>query len=120
MADNRRSTRSAGNHASDRAQPYALIRESVAGPAPPHDPYHAGGDSLLPRELLVFDPVRDGGVDAEAAFLVFLVIGEVALEPFHVAVALEGEDVRGDAVEEPAVVADDDRAAGVVLERLLE
>jgi hypothetical protein len=32
---------------------------------------------------------------------------EIALEPFDVAVALEGEDVGGEAVEEPAVVADD-------------
>jgi hypothetical protein len=41
---------------------------------------------------------------------------QVALEPFDVAVALEGEDVGGDAVEEPAVVADDDGAAGEVLD----
>ena len=36
------------------------------------------------------------------------------------AVALEGEDVRRDAVEEPAVVADDHGAAGIVEQRLLE
>jgi hypothetical protein len=36
----------------------------------------------------------------------------VALEPDDLAVALEGEDVGGDAVEEPAIVADDHRAAG--------
>jgi hypothetical protein len=36
------------------------------------------------------------------------------------AVALEGEDVGRDAVQEPAVVRDDDRAAGEVLERLLD
>jgi hypothetical protein len=36
------------------------------------------------------------------------------------AVVLEGEDVRGDAVEEPAIVRDDDRAAGEALEGLLE
>ncbi len=36
------------------------------------------------------------------------------------AVALEGEDMRRDAVEEPAVVADDDGAARVILERFLE
>src|SRR5688572_8070111 len=62
----------------------------------------------------------DGGVDAEAALLVLLVILEVAFEPFDVAVALESEDVRGDAVEEPAVVADDDGTAGIILERLLQ
>ena len=41
-----------------------------------------------------------------------LVVGVVALEPDDFAVALEGQDVRGDAVEKPAVVADDHRAAG--------
>jgi hypothetical protein len=36
------------------------------------------------------------------------------------AVAFEGEDVGGEAVEEEAVVADDHRAAGEILERLFE
>src|SRR5688500_8899165 len=76
--------------------------------------------SILPRELLVLDPVRDRGIRSEAALLVLLVIGEVALEPFHVAVAFEGENMRGDAVEEPAIVRDDDGAARVILERLFE
>ena len=49
-----------------------------------------------------------------------LVVAEVALEPAHLAVALEGEDVGGDPVEEPPVVADDDRAAGERLERVLQ
>src|SRR5215813_1610567 len=65
-------------------------------------------------ELLVLDPVRNGGVDPQSALLVFLVVLKVALEPFDVAVVLEGQDVGGDAVEEPAVVADDHRAAGEV------
>ena len=56
----------------------------------------------------------------EAALLVFLVILEVALEPFDVAVALEGEDMGGDAVEEPAIVADDHGATGIVLEGFFE
>ena len=38
-----------------------------------------------------------------------LVFGEVALEPPHLAVALEGQHVGGDAVEEPAVVISHDR-----------
>ena len=36
------------------------------------------------------------------------------------AVALEGEDVRRDAVEEPAIVADHDDAAGELDDRVLE
>jgi hypothetical protein len=41
-------------------------------------------------------------------------------EPHHPAVALEGEHVGGDAVEEPAVVADHHRRAGEAQQRLLE
>src|SRR6266568_1603539 len=75
---------------------------------------------ISPAKFLVPDPVRDGGIDAEPPLLVLLVILEIALEPFDVALALERQHVGGDAVEEPAVVADDDRAAGEILERLLE
>src|SRR2546428_4257115 len=60
-------------------------------------------------------PIRPNGLTH--VFLVGLV---VALEPADAAVAFEDEQVRGDAVEEPAVVADDDDAAGKVEERLLE
>src|SRR4029453_11812752 len=49
-----------------------------------------------------------------------LVLAEVALEPAHLAVALESQDVRGDAVEEPAIVADDHRAPRERLERILQ
>src|SRR4030088_2631922 len=44
----------------------------------------------------------------------------VAFEPPHAAVAFEDEQVRRDAVEEPAVVTDDDDASGEVEDRLLE
>src|SRR5690242_7909152 len=73
---------------------------------------------ISPAEFLVPDAVRDRGIDAEPPLLVFLVIGEIALEPLDVALALERQHVGGDAVQKPAVVADDDRAAGEILERL--
>ena len=57
---------------------------------------------------------------AEPAHLVLFVILEIAFEPFDMAVAFEGQDVRGDAVEEPAVMADDDGAAGEILQRLFQ
>ena len=57
------------------------------------------------------------GADAPAT--VGFVIAVVALEPDNLAVALEGEDVGGDSVEKPAVVGDDDRAAGKIEQRLL-
>ena len=49
-----------------------------------------------------------------------LVVADVALEPADLAVALEGEDVGRDPVEEPAIVADDDGAARERLEAGLE
>ena len=63
--------------------------------------------------------MRDDAVLAEPAHLVGLVVLEVALEPLDVAVALERQNVRGDAVEEPAIVADDDGAACEVCNPLL-
>src|SRR5262245_26339146 len=74
----------------------------------------------LARELFIFDPLRNDCLYTEPPHLVFLVVLEIAFEPFDMAVAFEGEDVGGDAVEEPAVVADDHGAAGEILERLLE
>ena len=73
-----------------------------------------------PREFFVFDPVRDHGIGAEATHLVLLIVLEIAFEPFDVAVALERQDVGGDAIEKPAIVADDYRAAGNILQRLLK
>src|SRR6202162_5062298 len=73
-----------------------------------------------PRELLVLDPVRDRRIRPQAAHLVGLVVLEVAFEPLDVALPFEGEHVGRDAVEEPAIVADDDGAAGKILQRLLE
>src|ERR1700709_1572188 len=61
----------------------------------------------LPRQLLVLCPVRDDGILPQPSHLVLFVILEIAFEPFDMAVVLEGEHVGGDAVEEPAVMADD-------------
>ena len=65
----------------------------------------SGGEALVP------DPVRL--VRRGAQFLVpeRLVVADVPLEEPDLAVALEGEDVGRDPVEEPAVVADDHGAA---------
>ena len=49
-----------------------------------------------------------------------LVVAEVTLEPAHLAVALEGQNVGGDAVEEPTIVGDDHRTTGEVLQACLE
>ena len=69
---------------------------------------------ILSRKFLVFDPLRNDRVDAKPAHFVFFVVLEIAFEPFDVALALEGKDMSGDAIEEPAIVADDDGAAGEI------
>src|SRR3990170_8469602 len=59
----------------------------------------AAPGSLGAREFLVFDALRQHGILAEASFLIFLVILEIALEPLDMAVAFERQDVGGDAIE---------------------
>ena len=70
------------------------------------------------------DPVRAGRLDAEPLDLVGLVGVVVALEPEPLGgvlvVALPGEDVRRDAVEEPPVVGRDHGTAREVEERVLQ
>src|SRR3954447_9941701 len=67
----------------------------------------------VPGELAVGDPVRARRFQAHALDLVGLVVGEVALEPEPLRRVLVGalprQNVRGSAVEEPPVVADDHR-----------
>ena len=46
--------------------------------------------------------MRDDAVEPEPSLLVLLVVGEIALEPLHMAVALEGQHVGGDPLEEKA------------------
>src|SRR5262245_40758350 len=62
-------------------------------------------------QTLELQAVGTLGLGAEPALAVGLVVLIVALEPHHTPLVLEGEHVGGDAVEEPAVVADDDDAA---------
>src|SRR5262245_4763707 len=56
----------------------------------------------------------------QTALPIRFVVLIVAFEPLDLAVAFERQDVRGDPIEEPAIVRDDDGAAGELEERLLE
>ena len=56
--------------------------------------------------------MRPVGFGAQAFVAVFFVAGEIAFDETDEAVPFEGHDVRGDAIQEVAVVADDQRAAG--------
>src|SRR5438067_2482586 len=64
--------------------------------------------------------MRDCRIRTQAAHLVLLILLEIALEPLDMAVALESQDVGRDAIEEPAIVADDHGATGEILQRLLK
>ena len=62
------------------------------------------------HQRLVAQPVGLVGIDPQAFPTISLIVGEIALPPTDLGVALEGQYVGGDPVEEPAVVADDDDA----------
>ena len=49
-----------------------------------------------------------------------MILAVAALEPSRLALALESENVRGNAVEEPAVVRDDHHAAAELLQTLFK
>ena len=60
------------------------------------------------------------GVHAQALFALRFVRLVVAFAPYRLTVALERQDVRGNAIEEPAIVADDDCAAAESQEGVLQ
>src|SRR5947209_12776614 len=74
----------------------------------------------LLAKLLILYAMRLVGGGAEAGVPLLLIDLVVALAPDDAAVALEGEHVRRNAVEEPAVVRDDDGTAAEVDERVFE
>ena len=75
-------------------------------------------NSDLFHQFLVLEPL--GLVGAEALAAVLLVFRVGPLEEIYLGVALEGQDVGRDAVQEPAVVRDDHGAAGEVLDTFLQ
>ena len=64
--------------------------------------------------------MRDDGILAQPPHLVLLVILEIALEPFDMAVAFKSEHMRGNAIQEEPVVRDDHRAAREIRQSLFE
>jgi hypothetical protein len=74
----------------------------------------------LPCEFLMLDPRGLQGIGTEAAFLVLLIVFEIALKPFHMRIALKGQDMGADPVKEKAVVGDDHSAAGKINQSIFE
>jgi len=72
------------------------------------------------HQALVADPSWLIGRRAQLLVAERLVVADVALEPADLAVALEGEDVGRDPVEEPTIVADHDDATRERFEAGLE
>src|SRR6266545_4786629 len=73
---------------------------------------NVGSRPHLVHQFLVTDTVRLIGRHAFPALEVGGVLLIVPLVPDHLTVPLEGQDVGGDAIQEPAVMADHDCAAG--------
>ena len=66
----------------------------------------------LNRQLSVFDAMWLVGIGAETTMFVGLVVSIVTFKPIDLAVALKGEHVRGDTIEEPAIMRDHHCTAG--------
>ena len=73
-----------------------------------------------PHQRLVAQPVRPRAVLTEALALVEFVVLVAAFDEHPAAFVFRGEHVGGDPIEEPAVVRDDQRAAGEFRKRVLE
>src|SRR5882724_90366 len=69
---------------------------------------------------LVAYPVRLSGILALALLVILNILLIVAFEPDNLGVALEGEDMCCNAIEEPAIVRNDHRAARERHQRVLE
>lgn len=55
------------------------------------------------------------GFRAQAAVLILFVVREVPVKPADLTIAFKGENVRGDSIQEPAIVADNHGAPGETL-----
>jgi hypothetical protein len=74
----------------------------------------------LPRQMTVLDSMRLDGGGAESGAAIGFVVGVIPFKPDDAAVAFEGQYVCGDAIQKPAVMADDNRASGEILQRFFK
>jgi len=64
--------------------------------------------------MVIFAPTRLVGFGAETVFAIGFVCGIVAVKPDYPAVTFKGENMSRDTIRKPAIMADDDRAAGKI------
>ena len=64
--------------------------------------------------------MRALGFLSQAPLSVSLVVRVIPVEPHDSAIAFESEDMSGDPIEKPAVVADDERRTAELVKRFLE
>src|SRR5687767_9077147 len=95
---------------SSSPQPYPSVTVAASASALSVRVESTAPPTLRPDELAIRHAMRLVGVDSLPLAEILLVRLVVPLEPHDLRVPFEGEDVRRDAVEEPAVVGDDDRA----------
>jgi hypothetical protein len=72
------------------------------------------------HKLLIVCPVRLNALRTNATQTGRLVILKVTLVPDDITLALKSHDVSADAVQKPAVVADDDRCSGKLENRVFQ
>ena len=99
----------------------AQVRRVVGPVSHDDDSRPARSEQVLgASDGFIAEPVGLVGVGSEALVAIGFVVGEVALEPPHHGVVFEGQHVRGDAVQEPAIVANHDGAARETQQRVLQ
>src|SRR3990172_10740372 len=85
-----------------------------------HQSFVISDYSLSPHEFLVFDPVRLVGGNAESLLPVFFILRVITVEPDDLAISFKCKDMRGDTVEEPAIVRYNDCTSGKVHQRFFQ
>ena len=68
----------------------------------------------------MLDPCGLQGIGTEAAFFVLFIVFEIALKPLYMRIALKGEDMGADPVEEKAIMGDDHSAAGKINQSIFQ
>ena len=64
---------------------------------------------LCPRQTAILNPMRLVGILAQTRFTICFILRIIPIKPNDFAIAFKGQNMRGDAIQKPAVVADEAR-----------